>query len=77
MFLANAYAAKIDFKQKTNNIFFPTIFLSPVNLLFYISQLLYMLPKKTTENVHFHHAFLHTRNYSDLLEEHLAHFQDI
>ena len=49
-----------------------SIFLIPLNHLFYLVQLLYMLPKKTSETVNLHAAFLHTNSYSENLARHLS-----
>ena len=47
------------------------LFLAPLNYLFYLIQLLYMSPKKTTETVHLHAAFLHTADFSSKLDSYL------
>lgn len=38
--------------------------LAPLNLVFFLFQFIYMLPKKTTETVNLHAAHLHTTDYS-------------
>lgn len=47
------------------------LLLAPLNYFFYLIQLLYMSPKKTTETVHLHAAFLHTADFSTRLDAHL------
>lgn len=46
--------------------------LAPLNYLFYLIQLLYMHPKKTSESVNLHSAFLHTTDFSSRLDTHLS-----
>lgn len=58
----------------TNNYY---LLLAPLNYLFYLFQLLYMHPKKTTEIVHLHGAFLHTTNFSTQLDTHLKSLNNI
>ncbi len=45
--------------------------LVPFNYISYIIQLLYMRPKKTTETVHLHAAYLHTTDFSSKINKHL------
>ena len=45
--------------------------LAPLNYLFYLIQLLYMYPKKTSETVHLHAAFLHATDFSLMIDQHL------
>ncbi|NCP47058.1 hypothetical protein AUJ42_02100 [Candidatus Collierbacteria bacterium CG1_02_44_10] len=44
---------------------------APLNYLFFIIQLLYMTPKKTSEVVHLHAAFLHTTDFAGAISHHL------
>jgi hypothetical protein len=72
-FLANAYfdlVSKSVSSAKSNSLDF--IFL-PLNILAYLFQYLYMLPKKTTELVNLHSAFFHKTDLSHTLERHLRH----
>jgi len=46
-------------------------FFAPVNYLFYLIQLLYMYPKKTSETVRLHAAFLHTTDFASAISQHL------
>ncbi|KKT30059.1 MAG: hypothetical protein UW41_C0007G0024 [Candidatus Collierbacteria bacterium GW2011_GWC2_44_18] len=44
---------------------------APLNYLFFLIQLLYMNPKKTSEVVHLHAAFLHTTDFAGAISHHL------
>jgi len=54
-----------------------SVFLFPFNYLSYLIQLLYMLPKKTTETVNPHAAFLHTTDFSGQLNRYLKRTNNI
>ncbi|SRR5258706_1360835 len=84
-FLANAYQARIQESSMSRVIpakagihqiipksstFF--LFLAPFNYLFFFLQFLYMFPKRTSEVVHPHAAFLHTTNFSEQLDHFLG-----
>lgn len=75
-YLANAYdqIAHGSRSEKGNN--FSVIF-SPFNLIFFFLQILYMRPKKTTETVHLHGAFLHTTDFASKIDQYLDVHQDI
>jgi hypothetical protein len=71
-FLANAYRAqapKAKVASKDSNFFL--VILIPMNHFLYWLQFCYMFPKKTSEVVHLHAAFLHTTNFSDKLDRFL------
>ena len=86
-YLANAYHSSLRAQSRnltpTNNVVIPakagihqinsviSVFLFPLNYLFYLIQLLYMYPKKTSETVHLHAAFLHTTDFSSKLNIYL------
>lgn len=83
-YLANAYFSLTSLHKsscstenchlRTENLNF---LLAPLNYLFYLFQLLYMHPKKTTEIVHLHGAFLHTTDFSTQLDTHLKSLNNI
>lgn len=78
-YLANAFSSRCSFNPPEITEYF-SIFKTlvfPVNFVLYAIQYLYMLPKKTTETVHVHGAFLHTNNYSNQLRRHINKFKDI
>lgn len=70
-YLANAYGNLVTQSTSTapskDNKSPVTFLLSPFNYLAYLTQYLYMLPKKTTETVTLHTAFFHTTDYSSKL----------
>lgn len=71
-YLANAYNSSFSFcdgKVVHRNLF--QLFIIPINYFFFFSQFIYMLPKKTSETVNLHSAFLHTNNYSAKLAKHI------
>lgn len=73
-YLANAYYA-LTSKRKMNifvNQFSPlVILLVPLNYLFYLIQLIYMWPKKSSESVSLHSAYLHTTDFASKIHNHL------
>jgi len=74
-YLANAYYAKSNSATKVqkNNIY--GVFIAivyPINILCYVAQKIYMLPKKTTEKVGLHMAYLHTHDYSKHIKTYLG-----
>ena len=75
-YLANAYLASISISSVGANHDSPatipvSLLLAPLNLIFFLFQFLYMLPKKTTETVNLHVAHLHTTDYSSQLDAYL------
>ncbi len=63
-YLANAYNHLAPQKTQLLDTQSLSIVLAPLNYFAYLIQLIYMLPKKTTETVTLHTAFLHTVDYS-------------
>lgn len=74
--LANAAISPVSevFDPKSS---FISILFAPFNTLFFLLQWIYMYPKKTTETVTLHSAFLHTSDYADRLNLHLSQDKDI
>jgi len=81
-YLANAYAS-LSLKEYSPDhrihpfglqpSLFVRFFIFPLNYLFYIFQLIYMFPKKTTETVNLHSAFLHTTDFKTKINRFIAH----
>lgn len=70
-YLANAFNG-IVIKYPHKNIIPPLFFLAPLNIIFFILQYLYMLPKKTSEKVTLHSAFFHKKDPSHNLVKRLS-----
>lgn len=71
-YLANAYQSSL--RANSQSLTVPEkhyLFLVPLNFIFFLLQFLYMFPKKTSEAVHLHAAFLYTTDYSTQLKRHL------
>lgn len=60
-YLANAYQS-LNSPSPSSPSFSPTYLLAPFNLLFFLAQYLYMLPKLTQESVTLHSAYFHPRS---------------
>lgn len=75
-YLANAYTSSLRGAKRRGNLTLSrysfSSLLAPLNYLFYLIQLLYMHPKRTSETVHLHGAFLHTTDFSGRLDNHLS-----
>lgn len=66
-FLANAYHLTThNFSPCRGGVYPARLPIKILNYIFYLLQLLYMLPYKTTEKISPHFAFLHTHDYSHL-----------
>lgn len=83
-YLANAYPSSLRGRQPAYRqagltpAKYPfSLLLAPFNYLSYLIQLLYMFPKKTTETVHLHAAFLHTTDFTGRLNSHLKEINNI
>lgn len=76
-YLANAYAAITGGKTLNSVSTGLFVLFFPFNYLFYLLQLFYMSPKKTSEVVHLHGAFLHTTDFSSKLDTHLKSLNNI
>ncbi len=85
-YLANAYKiltsqsslSKGEAPQQAGRGIPPSsVILAPFNYLSYIIQVLYMYPKKTTETVHLHAAYLHTTDFASQISHHLKSFKDL
>jgi hypothetical protein len=71
-YLANAYQQLAPRHKRTKEISSLLLpLLIPLNLLFFLLQYLYMLPKKTSERVTLHSAFFHKTNPAISLEKYL------
>lgn len=72
-YLANAYQSVSNGTTKKEHQKIFSAFLFPLNFVFFVSQYLYMLPKKTTETVTLHSAFFHKNNPSASITAYLRH----
>ncbi len=70
-FLANAYS-KLSVAPHSKSSLSFSFLLSPFNYLSYLVQLFYMNPKKTSETVHLHAAYLHTIDFASQIDQHLS-----
>ncbi len=75
-YLANAYS-KLSVAPRPKHSSGITFLLSPFNYVSYLVQFFYMNPKKTTETVHLHAAYLHTIDFASQIDQHLKSPEDI
>jgi hypothetical protein len=85
-YLANAYTSlvlptsrrhsdRVKRVEKSHSII--QLLFAPFNLIFFVFQFIYMYPKKTTETVNPHAAFLHTTDFSGQLNRYLKRTNNI
>ncbi len=71
-YLANAYKHKINSLSKVNGYISNNSFLAnPLNILFFLVQYLFMLPRISTEKVSLGAAFFHKVNYQKIISQKL------
>ncbi|KKT39787.1 hypothetical protein A3K29_01145 [Candidatus Collierbacteria bacterium RIFOXYB2_FULL_46_14] len=76
-FLANAFSSLASAHKPLRSAEILYNLFAPLNYIFYLIQLLYMNPKKTSEVVHLHAAFLHTTDFASAISHHLKTSKDI
>jgi len=72
-YLANAYQdLRSKSTPKSNKKSLASCLFAPLNYLFYSLQLLYMYPKKTSEQVTLHSAYFHKTDFSKSIQKYLS-----
>lgn len=70
-YLSNAYQSLSQKKLSKTPESMISKFMFPLNAFMFVLQLIYMLPKKTSESVNINYAFFHKGNLSEELNRHL------